>query len=576
MLTTEGTYPFHQGGVSTWCDTLIKNCNSIEFTIFSITMNPFVTKKFTIPDNSVLIQVPLWGTEEPSEHLDIPFSKVYMQKKKTNENIIDNEFINNFSELINEILNQKKDPEKFADVLFKMHKYFKKFEYKKSFKSEQTWEAYKKIIKSYTIDKEKNILNPDVFGLISSLGWVYRFLNVINTPIPKTHVCHSSAAAFCGIPCVISKKLYNSSFLLTEHGVYIREQYLSLSKRLYSSFLSMFLVRFIKSITSLNYHYADQISPVCEYNTRWERKLGVKQEKIKVIYNGVDNRVFEPGYVNETNNELVVSMVARIDPIKDIIGFIKAAAIVKAENIVRDKKMKIKFFVYGSVAVDEYYKECIQVRKEFNLINDFIFIGHTSDVAKIYRNCNIVVLSSVSEAFPYSVIEAMMSGKPVVATDVGGVKEAIGETGVIVMPGNTKELADGIIRLLDNPYLRVSMGEEARERALNNFTINKIMSLYLKNYINLAVGQKDYMTFKIKYDIELVIKKGYASLYSRLYKEALNYFNIAINAYPKSLWSPVLHLEVARIYDLMDDNDKKLNEIKLANKKARIIKNHLE
>jgi hypothetical protein len=59
-------------------------------------MNPFVTQKFNLPIGSQLIKVPLWGTEEPSEHLDIPFSKVYIAKKKTDEDVVKNRFIHYF------------------------------------------------------------------------------------------------------------------------------------------------------------------------------------------------------------------------------------------------------------------------------------------------------------------------------------------------------------------------------------------------------------------------------------------------------------------------------------------------
>ncbi|WP_379970522.1 DUF3492 domain-containing protein [Ectobacillus sp. sgz5001026] len=75
---------------------------------------------------------------------------------------------------------------------------------------------------------------------------------------PENSVSHASAA-FCGIPCVIAK---------LEHGVYLREQYLSLSKRNLPAFLNTFLIRFIHSITTLNFFYADQVSPVCHYNTK--------------------------------------------------------------------------------------------------------------------------------------------------------------------------------------------------------------------------------------------------------------------------------------------------------------------
>ncbi len=82
MLTTEGTYPFHQGGVSTWCDILIKKLDGVDFVLYSLMMNPFISQIFELPASTELIKLPLWGTEEPSEYLDISFSKVYISKKR--------------------------------------------------------------------------------------------------------------------------------------------------------------------------------------------------------------------------------------------------------------------------------------------------------------------------------------------------------------------------------------------------------------------------------------------------------------------------------------------------------------
>ncbi len=72
-----------------------------------------------------------------------------------------------------------------------------------------------------------------------------------------------------------------------------------------------------------------------------------------------------------------------------------------------------------------------------------------------------------------------MTGKPVVATDVGGISEALGETGILIQPNKPEELAKEVIRLLENPQMRINLGEEARQRALNYFTIEKVLDAYL-------------------------------------------------------------------------------------------------
>ncbi len=62
LKTTEGTYPFHGGGVSTWCDVLLQNLPDIDFKLMAVMMNPFLRQRYDLPDNVVeLIGTPLWG-----------------------------------------------------------------------------------------------------------------------------------------------------------------------------------------------------------------------------------------------------------------------------------------------------------------------------------------------------------------------------------------------------------------------------------------------------------------------------------------------------------------------------------
>jgi glycosyltransferase involved in cell wall biosynthesis len=566
MMTTEGTYPFHHGGVSTWCDILVNGDSlNMDMTVYSVIMNPYVTQKFNLPKGTKLIKVPLWGTEEPSEHLDIPFSKVYKAKRLTNDKIIKEKFIPLFEQLIEQIIRVDKDSEKLGKTIYDLYKYFEVYEYKKSFKSEITWNFYKKYIYEIAAKEENKLQIPGSYSLIQSLGWVYRFMNILNTPIPKVDVTHSAAAAFCGIPCVIAKYEYNAPFILTEHGIYLREQYLSLSKRGYPPFLNTFLIRMIHSVVNLNYHYADQISPVCTYNTRWERELGVAPEKIQVIYNGVDEKVFVSNKIKEEMKDYItVVSIARIDPVKDIITLIKSADIVIKRN------EKIKFIVYGSVTVQGYYEECLKLKEKLNLGDKFIFAGHTDDMQAAYRIGDIIALSSISEAFPYSVVEAMMSGKPVVTTDVGGIKEAIGECGIIVPPQEPDKLAEGILSLAENRELMELYGVEGRERALNFFTLNKAKKQYYDSYLRLtSLALKDEVALEEvsindgEYTVairSLYLDKAYAFYYFGFYKKAVEQFKLALREDLKAEDNKLILIKLAESYELLEEYEKAENE----------------
>lgn len=573
MLSTEGTYPFHQGGVSTWCELLVNNLkDNMDFVVYSIIMNPYVTQKFSLPPNGKLIKVPLWGTEDPNEHLDKSFSEIYFSKKATTQKIIKEKFIPLFSELIKEFISKEKNPVLLGEILTELHEYFQTYEYKNTFKSELTWNTYKSLLLKSDFFENSNLYKTGVFSTIQSLGWIYRFLTILNTPVPEVDVAHSAAAAFCGIPCVLSKIKNKTPYILTEHGVYLREQYLYLSKRGYPSFLSFFLIRMLYSVVSLSYEYADQISPVCEYNTRWEKFFAPSKEKIKVIYNGVDNKIFVPATVQRTKKYISVISVARIDPIKDIITFIKSA-----HMVIKECK-DVKFFVYGSVTVPEYYEECLKLRKELNIEDKFIFAGHTNNVQAAYGSGDIVVLSSISEGFPYSVLEAMMMAKPVIATDVGGISEALGNSGILVTPRNERQLAEAMLLLIKNPELRNKMSEDGRDRALNQFTLKKVQELYEESYIKLAkekraaeqksakeIGKEQIFSLRDHLEqrkvSKLDIDKAFALIETGCYEDAAKFIKKVLKENIDSPVFPVLLTMAAEAYYDLGEYDKAFNEL---------------
>ncbi len=560
MLSTEGTYPFHQGGVSTWSDTLIKNMKDIDYVVLSIMMNPFVTQKFSLPGGVKLIKLPLWGTEEPGEHLENPFSQVYLSKKRTTEEIIKEKFIPQFTSLIRGILDDKKDFDIVGKVLVSLYEYFQVYEYKESFKSEITWDVYKEIVMEYASKDETMASKPSVFSLIQSLGWIYRFMNVLNTPLPQVDVCHSAAAAFCGIPCVVSKLKYNSSFMLTEHGVYLREQYLSLANRSYPSYLSDFFIKLIYFVTRLNYYYADQISPVCRYNTKWERELGTDINKIKVIYNGVDPKIFSPSEKKRETDEIRVVTVARIDPVKDIETLIQAADVV-----IKDRE-NINFFVYGSISVPEYYEKCKELVNKLGIQERFHMEGHISDVPGAYASGDIIVLSSISEGFPYSVVEAMMCGRPVVATDVGGISEAIGDAGILVSPKDHKEMSNAIIKLIDDSELREKMGMEGRELAINNFSIKRMLDNHMKSYINLSLKTQMQEDKALAANRKVIALLELADvLYaSGFYEDSIKKMREVIKESPNKAIVPYLLSQISSAYKMLGDEKSSKNEAEKA------------
>lgn len=552
LMATEGTYPHNFGGVSTWCDTLINRMENVEYSVYSIVMNPYVSQMYDLPNETDLIKVPLWGIDEPFEQLKTPFSQVYRTKNNTTDKIIKNEFIPVFKEVVDELVSIEKNPIRFGYLLLDMYKYFKMYDYKKTFKSEIVWDTFFSIIMEKTQDRKNKLAQPPVFSVIQSLGWIYRFFIILCTPVPKVDVVHSAAAAFCGIPCVLAKLLYNTPYMLTEHGVYIREQYLSLSKRGYDEYLNTFFIRMITSVVKMNYAFADRISPVCEYNRRWETKFGVLPRKIKVIHNGVDKDYFSPRENRkEKGSGLRVVAIARVDPVKDLITFIKAAKLIK------EKIDKVTFHVYGSITVQEYYEECISYVKEEGLENVFFFEGNTDDTPSAYASGDVIVLSSITEAFPYTVVEGMMMGKPIVSTNVGGVGEAIEDNGIIVTPRRHTEFADAIIKLLEDEKLREEMGKKSRQRALEMFDIDDVLETYYNSYKELAVLKQPVSDETERMRKQRIhAEKGYTMLNLGKPRESIKHFEQAIKEHPKSLAVPLLLSIIGDTYEDMGLEEK--------------------
>jgi len=567
MLTTEGTYPFHLGGVSTWCDILVHRVPQVSWVIYAVMMNPFVTQKYRLPPSvRRLIKVPLWGTEEPSEPLEeIPFSRVYDAKRRTDERVVREHFLPLFRDVLEEILDGSPQPRRLGRALSEMYRYFREYDYHRTFKTRVVWETFRKEVLRRAHGEEGRWPVPTLYDVTETLGWLYRFFIVLNIPLPEADVAHSAAAAFCGIPCVVAKQQMRIPYLLTEHGVYLREQYLSASKALLSTYSKTFLLNLVRAVVRLNYEFADQISPVCAYNTRWERELGVRLDKIRVIYNGVDPDLYRPRPEVPAPSRPTVVTVARIDPVKDILTLIRAAA------VVRDTLPDVKFVVYGSVAVPSYYDECLTLRHQLGLEDTVIFAGHTDDVPAAYQSGDVVCLSSLSEGFPYSVIEAMMSGKAIVATDVGGVREALGDAGVVVRPQDPEGMAAALLRLLRDPGLRATLGEEARQRALNYFSVAQVVKSYLEAYLELYERRAPVTVTPARTRQRLHAQRGYALAEIGAWKEAAEQFALAVECDPSSPAAPLLLAEVARALTELGQFDRAMLALEKAEALAELL-----
>jgi glycosyltransferase involved in cell wall biosynthesis len=126
--------------------------------------------------------------------------------------------------------------------------------------------------------------------------------------------------------------------------------------------------------------------------------------------------------------------------------------------------------------------------RELGLEHRVRFLGHRSDVEVVLAALDTFVLSSVSEGLSNTILEAMATGLPVVATRVGGADELVvdGDTGLLVSPGAPREMAGALRRLATDGRARRAMGAAGRTRAESEFALSTMIERYENLYVDLA------------------------------------------------------------------------------------------
>lgn len=204
---------------------------------------------------------------------------------------------------------------------------------------------------------------------------------------------------------------------------------------------------------------------------------GIPPEKIRVVYNGIDAPKFEeaPGSGR--------GAAAPSGAERPVVVWTSRLHKEKGADLLPDIAAKVPkgSFVIAGDGPERYALETAV--RLFGVEKRFSFLGWNQDVPGLLAASDLLLLPSREESFPLSVLEAMAAGLPVVAADVGGVRELVqdGKTGILVRKGDVQGFAAAVNRLAGDPALRKSMGESARKIA-RGFTeskmINSIDSVY--------------------------------------------------------------------------------------------------
>src|SRR5262249_51525215 len=135
---------------------------------------------------------------------------------------------------------------------------------------------------------------------------------------------------------------------------------------------------------------------------------------------------------------------------------------------------------------DQYAENCRNLAEQLGLARDVIWTGPVPSSRDAFAGGQVAALSSISEGMPYTVLEAMMSGRATVSTDVGGVAEAVGDAGLVVPPRDPEALGRACADLLLDAALRADLVERGRARALRTFALPRCLNLYRQQYVTLG------------------------------------------------------------------------------------------
>ncbi|WP_304459855.1 glycosyltransferase, partial [Alicyclobacillus sendaiensis] len=139
--------------------------------------------------------------------------------------------------------------------------------------------------------------------------------------------------------------------------------------------------------------------------------------------------------------------------------------------------------IYGPAPDPAYEASCRDLVRAYGLESVVQFAGPTHEVNQALNAGDIAVMSSSSEGFPYAAVEAVMAGRPIVATDVGGMREIVREPyGMLVPPRRPRELADAIARMASKRAELAELGRLGRQRMLEEYSLDQFLARYRSWY----------------------------------------------------------------------------------------------
>ncbi|MFG5718888.1 GT4 family glycosyltransferase PelF [Streptomyces murinus] len=470
-LLTEGTYPHSHGGVSVWCDQLVQGMPDLDFDVIAVTGTGREPVVWELPAQVHQVRsVPMWG--EPPEGR-APRGRALTRLTAAYERF----------------LTALLDPcaeDQFPPALYLLARAAADGTLSPFLRGDRA------IVLLATVWNRPGLAvreaRPTLHDAVTATALLEHALRPLAAPAPEHGVAHAVSGGVAVLPGLSALDRHGVPLLLTEHGVYLRERYLGYRTAPYRWPVKAVVLGFFRLLAEESYRRAALITPGNRYNRLWEEQGGADPKAIRTVYNGVDPAAFPPAGPEPGTPTL--SWAGRVDPIKDLETLIRAFSLVRAEI----PEARLRLFGGTPRGGEAYRERCAALAAELGHGDAVAFEGRVEDIKDAYAAGNVVMLSSISEGFPFTLIEAMSCGRATVSTDVGGVREAVGDTGLVVPPRDPRRMAAAALELLRDGERRGAMGEAARLRVIEQFTLRQTIDTFRSIYLELPYHTREFST----------------------------------------------------------------------------------
>ena len=495
LLVNWDNYPnSSSGGVYAWAKHMVDNITDVEFVVLNCLSNPNVNGSYKLPRNVVdVMEIPLYGFQRYEEFYG-GNGALLSRIRRTTDSFVEQQFIPVFDKFLGELTSDDCDPRKVVALALELHKLLVNHDLKKCMEHPATFAAF-----ASHLGRDELYQAIETKEAADLFHFMQRLVQILSFEVPHVDLVHSSNAWIPAFAGICAKESSDCKLIVTEHGVAFKDLLLYHRLFIHSEAFNILWKILSSNIIKTVYGSADVLAPVCTANAVAAELFQTPSSKIRVIYNGVDTAKFRPLPDSSSNIDKrgfplrrpTVVYVGRLELLKDILGLIQAI------ERVRRTYPNVLCMIFGSSTDLEYAGECAKTVREFKLEDNIRFMGNTEHPEEAYNLGDIVVLSSVREGFPYTVVEAMSCGKAVISTDVGGVREALEGCGALVTSRRPNELSRAIVKLLGDREVRRKLEAAAIRRIDDKFSlehsIEEYRSLYGELLVRSAVGRKGGM-----------------------------------------------------------------------------------